>query len=115
MTGTWRRWVRTSIPRSLTAFAAWLPKHPATGARAYSDINVRHHVARYCEFLGTDVALTGNPLMDQDARDHAVNAYRAYLKLFNPPAVPVDGIFQSLDRFYVFLGLGPVRHSSDHG
>jgi hypothetical protein len=102
----------TSIPRTLTAFAAWLPLHPA-GHRGPSDVSVRHQVARYCNFLGTDGPLGADPLVDVDARDRAVHAYRAYLDLFNTAAMPVSAILQCLDRFYDFLGLGPVRAASD--
>lgn len=104
----------TSIPRSLTRFAAWLPLHPATKhehEHGHSDVMVRHHVARYCDFLGTGVSLTGDPLKDRDARDHAVGAYRAYLKLFNTAATSIGASLQCIDRFYVFLGLGPIRHA----
>jgi hypothetical protein len=102
----------TSIPRSLTAFAAWLPRHRTAGDEGHSDVSVRHQVARYCDFLGTHVLLGADPLADVDARDHAVNAYRAYLELFNTAATPVSTVLESLDRFYVFLGLGPVREAS---
>jgi hypothetical protein len=102
----------TSIPRSLTAFAAWLPHHPAAGDCAHSDLSVRHQVARYCDFLGTQLVLGADPLADVEARDRAVSAYRAYLELFNTAATPISAILQSLDRFYVFLGLGPVREAS---
>jgi hypothetical protein len=101
----------SNIPRTLTAFAAWLPLHPS-GDRAPSDVSVRHQVARYCNFLGTDVALGADPFMDLDARDRAVNAYRAYLDLFNTAAMPVSAVLKCLDRFYDFLGLGPVRAPS---
>jgi hypothetical protein len=101
----------TNIPRTLTAFAAWLPLHPSAD-RATSDVSVRHQVARYCNFLGTDVPLGADPLVDLDARDRAVNAYRAYLDLFNSAAMPVTAILLCLDRFYEFLGLGPVRAAS---
>jgi len=102
----------TSIPRSLTAFAAWLPLHRTTGDETHSDVSVRYQVARYCDFLGTETLLVGDPLADVDARDRAVNAYRAYLDLFNTARTPVSAILESLDRFYVFLGLGPVREAS---
>ena len=82
-------------------------------------MSVRHQVARYCDFLGTQLllgadplVLAADPLADVDARDRAVNAYRAYLDVFNTAATPVSAILESLDRFYVFLGLGPVREAS---
>jgi hypothetical protein len=99
----------TSIPRSLTAFAAWLPHHPAADDCAQSDISVRNQIARYCDFLGTLLLLGADPLANADARDRAVDAYRVYLELFNTARAPVSAILQSLDRFYVFLGLGPVQ------
>ena len=102
----------TSIPRSLTAFAAWLPLQRTVGADAHSDVSVRHQVARYCYFLCTQVSLGADPLADGVARDRAVDAYRSYLEVFNTPATPVSAILESLDRFYVFLGLGPVREAS---
>jgi hypothetical protein len=102
----------TSIPRSLTAFASWLPLHPATGNDIRSDVSVRSQVGRYCDFLGTQLSLSDDPLTDVDARDRAVNAYRAYLELFNTASTPVSAILGSLDRFYVFLGLGPVREAA---
>ncbi len=102
----------TSIPRSLTAFASWLPLHPAAGEGIHSDMTVRYQVGRYCDFLGTQLSLSADPLADTDARDRAVYAYRAYLELFNTAATPVSAILGSLDRFYVFLGLGPVREAA---
>jgi hypothetical protein len=99
----------TSIPRSLTAFAAWLPHHPAADECAQSDVSVRNQIARYCDFLGTQVFLGADPLADAATRDRAVDAYQAYLELFNTAAAPVSAILRSLDRFYVFLGLGPVQ------
>ena len=105
----------TSIPRSLTAFAAWLPLHPAAGDDAHSDVSVRRQVAGYCNFLDTQLLVNAaQALGDVDARDRAVDAYRTYLELFNTAATPVSSILQSLDRFYVFLGLGPVRNASHH-
>jgi hypothetical protein len=102
----------TRIPRTLTAFAAWLPLHPAAGDRAPSDVSVRHHVARYCEFLGTELPLGADPLTDLHGRDRAIDAYRAYLELFNTARMPVRSILECLDRFYEFLGLAPVRDAS---
>jgi hypothetical protein len=105
----------TSIPRSLTAFAAWLPLHPAAGDCARSDVSVRHQVARYCDFLGTQVPMGADPLADVEARDRAVDAYRAYLEVFSPAATPISAVLESVDRFYVFLGLGPVREAARQG
>jgi hypothetical protein len=99
----------TSILRSKAAFAAWLPHHPASDECAQSDVSVRNQIARYCDFLGTQAFLGADPLADAAARDRAVNAYQGYLELFNTAATPVSAILQSLDRFYVFLGLGPVQ------
>jgi hypothetical protein len=96
------------IPRTLTAFAAWLPLHPAEGDHAHSDVTVRHQVARYCDFLDTEVRLGAAPLEDVNARDRAVSAYRAYLEMFRTAAMPVSAILECLDRFHTFLGLGPV-------
>lgn len=102
--------LRNSLPKSLSAFAAWLPLHPATGAHADSDVGVRHQVARYCDFLHLENPLSSEPLVNQEARSRAVSAYRAYLEMFNAGATPIPSILASLDRFYVFLGLGPAGH-----
>ena len=73
---------------------------------------MRYQVARYCDYLGTNPWPFGDPLGDEGARDGAVNAYRDYLEIFNVPRATIDAILVSLDRFYVFLGLGPVRLAS---
>ena len=98
-----------NVPRTLTAFAAWLPLHRLDDGGSHSDMSVRHQVARYCEFLGTVLLSSSDPLTDLDARDRAVDAYRAYLELFNTAAMPVSSVLECLDRFYAFLGLGAVR------
>jgi hypothetical protein len=101
--------LRTSIPASLSAFARWLVDHPVAGDPTYSGQGVRYQVARYCEYLCSNPWPGADPLRDKAARDGAVSAYRHYLDTFDAPAAAIDGILVSLDRFYVFLGLGPAR------
>jgi len=100
--------LRISIPASLSAFANWLLAHPVVGDATYSGQSVRYQVARYCEYLHNNPWPLADPLGDRAARDGAVSAYREYLGTY-APAEAVGGILLSLDRFYVFLGLGPVR------
>ena len=38
-----------------------------------------------------------------------MSANRHYLDTFDAPAATIGKVLLSLDRFYVFLGLGPVR------
>ena len=76
---------------------------------AFSRLGVRYQVARYCEYLGTNPWPFADPLRDQAARDGAVSAYADYLDTFNVPGPTVTAVLVSLDRFYAFLGLGPVR------
>jgi hypothetical protein len=99
--------LRISIPASLSAFANWLSAHPVVGDATYSGQSVRYQVARYCEFLHSNPWPSADPLGDKAARDGAVSAYREYLGAY-APAEAIGGILLSLDRFYVFLGLGPV-------
>jgi hypothetical protein len=101
--------LRTSIPASLSAFTKWLADHPVTGDSPFSGSSVRYQVARYCDYLGTTPWPFADPLGDEAARDGAVSAYRDYLDTFNVPGVTIAAVLVSLDRFYVFLGLGPVR------
>ena len=101
--------VRTSIPGSLSAFASWLALHLVAGDSAFSQSSVRYQVARYCEYLVQNPWPLADPLRDHEARDGAVRAYREYLEAFNVPAATIAAILVSLDRFYGFLGLGPVR------
>ena len=101
--------VRTSIPASLTAFTSWLAAHPVAGDSTFSGSSVRYQVARYCDYLGTNPWPFADPLGDQAARDGAVSAYRDYLHTFDVPGATIAKVLVSLDRFYVFLGLGPVR------
>ena len=101
--------LRTSIPASLSAFATWLVAHPVVGDQTYSGQSVRYQVARYCEYLHSNPWPFADPLGDEAARDGAVSAYRRYLDTFDAPAATIGGVLLSLDRFYVFLGLGPVR------
>jgi len=105
---------RTSLPESVAAFSRWLAKNPVEGDRPYGSLGIRYHVARYCEYLGANPWAGRDPLADRDARDGAVDAYRDYLVTFNTPAETIDLILASVDRFYVFLGLG-VAHSRDLG
>jgi hypothetical protein len=101
--------LRTSIPASLAEFSSWLTLNPVAGDSAFSASSVRYQVARYCEYLVMNPWPLADPLRDQAARDGAVGAYRGYLDTFNVPGPTIDAILVSLDRFYVFLGLGPVR------
>ena len=101
--------LRTSIPASLTAFTSWLAVHPVVGDSTFSRLGVRYQVARYCEYLGTNPWPFGDPLRDEAARDGAVSAYANYLDTFNVPGATIATVLVSLDRFYAFLGLGPVR------
>jgi hypothetical protein len=101
--------LRTSIPASLSAFTSWLAVNPVAGDSIFSGSSVRYQVARYCDYLGTNPWLSADPLGDEVARDGAVSAYRDYLDTFNVPRATIDAVLVSLDRFYVFLGLGPVR------
>lgn len=99
-----------SIPASLTAFTSWLAVHPVEGDSTFSGSSVRYQVARYCDYLGANPwPSSADPLGDERARDGAVGAYRDYLEIFNVPSATIDAVLVSLDRFYVFLGLGPVR------
>ena len=101
--------LRTNIPASLSAFTRWLAVHPMTGDSPFGRSSVRYQVARYCEYLSTNPWPFADPLRDEAARDGAVNAYRDYLDTFNVPGATIAAVLISLDRFYVFLGLGPVR------
>ncbi|HXU01758.1 MAG TPA: hypothetical protein VN903_12245 [Polyangia bacterium] len=100
--------LRISIPASLSAFASWLVAHPVVGDPTYSGQSVRYQVARYCEYLDSNPRPGADPLGDKAARDGAVSAYRQYLETFGAPAAAIGGILLNLDRFYVFLGLGPA-------
>jgi hypothetical protein len=102
---------RTSLPKSVAAFSQWLAKNPVDGDRPYGSFGVRYHVARFCEYLEANPWADRDPLADRDARDGAIDAYREYLVTFNTPAATIDLILSSVDRFYVFLGLG-VAHSA---
>jgi hypothetical protein len=100
---------RTSLPKSIAAFSRWLSENPVDGDRPYGGLGVRYHVARYCEYLEANPWSGRDPLADLDARDGAVDAYRDYLVTFNTPAATIALILSSVDRFYVFLGLGVAR------
>ncbi len=100
--------LRTNVAESLSAFATWLTKFPVDGDRIYSGASVRYQVARYCDYLAANPWPAGDPLREHSARDGAVFAYAAYLEMFNTPAATIAPILASLDRFYVFLGLGAV-------
>ena len=101
--------LRTSIPASLTAFSTWLAANPVVGDPTFSRSGVRYQVARYCEYLATNPWPLADPLGNVSARDGAVSAYRDYLETFNAADATIDAVLASIDRFYVFLGLGPVR------
>jgi hypothetical protein len=83
--------------------------HPVAGDQAYSGQSVRYQVARYCEYLHSNPWPFADPLADKVARDGAVGAYQQYLDTFAAAAGAIGDILVSLDRFYVFLGLGPVK------
>jgi hypothetical protein len=101
--------LRTNIPTSLSAFTKWLANHPVAGDSTFSGSSVRYQVARYCDYLGANPWPFADPLANASARDGAVSAYREYLDTFNVPVATIAAVLVSLDRFYVFLGLGPVR------
>src|SRR5437763_417133 len=101
--------LRTNIRDSLSEFSNWLVLNPVAGDSVFSASSVRYQVARYCEYLVINPWALADPLSDQAARDGAVRAYRGYLDTFDVPGPTIDAILVSLDRFYVFLGLGPVR------
>ena len=100
---------RTSIPVSLSAFSRWLTANPVVGDAPFSQSSVRYQVARYCDYLGANPWPFADPLGDKAARDGAVSAYRDYLETFNAADATIDAVLASIDRFYVFLGLGPAR------
>ena len=100
---------RTPVHRTLSAFGKWLSEHPVDGDRSYGRFGVRYQVNRYCEYLQGNPWRRGDPLRDAGARDGAVGAYKKYLEIFNTPAPMIGTIMTSLDRFYVFLGLGAVN------
>ena len=100
--------LRANLAESLTAFAIWLVKNPVAGDQIYGGSSVRYHVARYCDYLHANPWSGGDPLRDRAARDGAVDAYGVYLDTFNTPTATIGLIRASLDRFYVFLGLGAV-------
>lgn len=96
-----------TIGASRAAFEKWLALNPLADDRPFAVSGARYQVARYCDYLGANPWLRGDPLRDATARDGAVNAYRLYLDIF-APITGVTGILDNLDCFYVFLGLGPV-------
>ena len=79
------------------------------GDSIFSASSVRYQVARYCDYLVAHPWPFADPLGDGAARDGAVSAYRDYLDTFNVPGATIAAVLVNLDRFYVFLGLGPVR------
>jgi hypothetical protein len=105
------RFSNKGLPASLAAFEKWLLDHPVDGDRRYSGSAIRYQVARYCEYLHSNPWAGGDPLQDPAARDGAVTAYRNYLETFDTPLPTIDLIILSVDRFYVFLGLGAPRSS----
>jgi hypothetical protein len=96
-----------TLGASRAAFEGWLARNPLEGDRPFAACGARYQVARYCDYLGANPWLRGDPLRDAGARDDAVDAYMRYLDVF-PPAASVAGILDNLDHFYVFLGLGPA-------
>ena len=107
--------MRTNVAESLSAFATWLTKYPVDGDPIYSGSSVRYQVARYCEYLAANPWPAGDPLRERSARDGAVGAYAAYLEMFNTPVATIGPILASLDRFYVYLGLGAVMSGTSSG
>jgi hypothetical protein len=103
--------LRANVAESLTAFAIWLLRNPVDGDRIYGGSSVRYQVARYCDYLATNPWPGGDPLREHSARDGAVHAYGVYLDTFDTPTAMIELILASLDRFYVFLGLGAVGSS----
>jgi hypothetical protein len=110
-----RSWSPPFVPRAavkarasddLSAFTKWLAKNPIDGDRAFGHLGVRYQVARYCEYLDANPWPGGDPLRDAGERDGAVTAYEAYLEMFETPAATIRLIRASLERFYVFLGVG---------
>jgi hypothetical protein len=100
--------LRANVAESSAAFAIWLVRNPVDGDRIYGGSSVRYHVARYCDYLATNPWPGGDPLRDHSARDGAVRAYGVYLDTFNTPTPVIGLILASVNRFYVFLGLGAV-------
>jgi hypothetical protein len=100
---------RSGPLESLWAFTKWLAAHPVAGDNVYSDSSVRYHVARYCEYLHSNPWPGDDPLRQGQARDRALDAYGVYLEMFGTPSETIALIRKSLDRFYVFLGLGSGR------
>ena len=101
--------LRINIPASLSAFTSWLAVHPVEGDATFSGSGVRYQVARYCDYLDTNPWPSADPLQDEAARDGAVSAYADYLDIFNVSGATIAAALVSIDRFYAFLGLGPVR------
>ncbi len=100
--------LRANVAELSSAFAIWLVKNPVDGDQIYGNSSVRYHVARYCDYLNANPWPGGDPLRERAARDGAVHAYGVYLDMFNTSNATIGLIFASLDRFYVFLGLGAV-------
>jgi len=100
--------LRANVAELSSAFAIWLVKNPVDGDQIYGNSSVRYHVARYCDYLNANPWPGGDPLRERAARDGAVHAYGVYLDTFNTSNATIELIFASLDRFYVFLGLGAV-------
>lgn len=100
--------LRANVAELSSAFAIWLVKNPIDGDQVFANSSVRYHVARYCDYLNANPWPGGDPLRERTARDGAVLAYGGYLDMFNTPTATIGLIRTSLDRFYVFLGLGAV-------
>jgi hypothetical protein len=100
--------LRTNVGQSLSAFVTWLAKNPIDGDQHYGASSVRYRVSRYCDYLHTNPWPGGDPLRDTRARDGAASAYGVYLDTFNTAPATISLILESLDHFYVFLGLGRI-------
>lgn len=99
----------TGAYTSLSAFTKWLAKNPIDGDTVFTRLGVRYQVARYCEYLAANPWPGGDPLRDARQRDRVVDAYAAYLATFNTSPATIGLVRKSLDRFYVFLGIGAAR------
>jgi hypothetical protein len=102
---------RATAADPLAAFTKWLAKNPVEGDRVYGPLSVRYQVARYCDYVETNHWAGGDPLREASQREVALNAYGAYLEMFNTPAETISLIRESLDRFYAFLGIRDVAAS----
>jgi len=94
---------------ALFAFTRWLASNPVDGDGSFGHSSVRYQVARYCEYLDSNPWPGGDPLRDAHQRKPVVDAYTAYLGMFNTPLPTIALARRSLDHFYLFLGDGARR------